>query len=68
MGAQTLVLEDAWNVYDHWLADSRVDFNAELTGMDDTFRDSIAPFAGKAAHKLVGDCYLLAYAKQAMPL
>jgi uncharacterized protein len=64
MGDETLTLRKAWDVYDHWLEDSRVEFYPEPNGVDAGFREAIAPFAGKAAHKWIGDCYLLAYAKQ----
>jgi len=63
MGEQTLVLRDAWAVYDHWLADSRVEFYPEPNGLDAVLREATAPFAGQAAPKWIGDCYLLAYAK-----
>lgn len=62
-GEQTLTLRKAWDVYDHWLEDSRVEFYPEPNGLEPVFREATAPFAGKAAHKWVGDCYLLAYAK-----
>jgi toxin-antitoxin system PIN domain toxin len=64
MGEQTLTLRKAWGVYDRWLNDPRVEFYPEPRGLDAAFRDAMAPFAGKAASKWVGDCYLLAYAKQ----
>lgn len=64
MGEQTLTLRKAWSVYDRWLNDPRVEFYPEPRGLDTEFREATAPFAGKAASKWVGDCYLLAYAKQ----
>ena len=64
MGEQTLTLRKAWGVYDRWLSDPRVEFYPEPRDLDAAFRDTTAPFAGKAASKWVGDCYLLAYAKQ----
>ncbi len=64
MGEQTLTLREAWGVYDNWLQDSRVEFYPEPSGVDVVFREATAPFAGKAASKWLGDCYLLAYAKQ----
>jgi toxin-antitoxin system PIN domain toxin len=64
MGEQTLKLRKAWAVYDRWLNDPRVEFYPEPRGLDAGFREATAPFAGKAASKWVGDCYLLAYAKQ----
>jgi hypothetical protein len=63
MGQQTLTLQKAWSVYDRWLEDPRVEFYPEPRGLDTAFRDATATFAGKAASKWVGDCYLLAYAK-----
>ncbi len=63
MGEQTLTLRRAWGVYDRWLSDPRVDIYPEPRGLDAGFREATAPFAGKAASKSVGDCYLLAYAK-----
>ena len=64
MGEQTLTLRKAWGVYDRWLSDPRVEFYPEPRGLDTGFREATAPFAGKAASKRVGDCYLLAYARQ----
>ena len=64
MGEQTLTLRKAWGVYDRWLNDPRVEFYPEPRSLDAAFREATAPFAGKAASKWVGDCYLLAYAKQ----
>ena len=64
MGEQTLTLRKAWGVYDRWLNDPRVEFYPEPRGLDTGFREATAPFAGKAASKWVGDCYLLAYARQ----
>ncbi len=64
MGEQTLTLERAWSVYDRWLDDPRVEFYPEPRGLDGTFRKATAPFAAQPASKWVGDCYLLAYAKE----
>jgi len=64
MGRQTLTLRKAWGVYDRWLNDLRVEFYPEPRGLEAGFREATAPFAGKAASKWVGDCYLLAYARQ----
>jgi toxin-antitoxin system PIN domain toxin len=63
MGEQTLVLQKAWDVYDHWLEDSRIEFYQEPSGLDAALREATSPFANKAAPKWIGDCYLLAYAK-----
>ena len=51
MGERTLTLRRAWSIHDLWLRNSLVEFYPE-------------PFAGKAASKWVGDCYLFAYAVQ----
>jgi hypothetical protein len=71
MGQQTLPLRRAWSVYDRWLDDPRIEFYPEPRGLDAGFRAATAPFAGKpasnagkSASKWVGDCYLLAYAKE----
>jgi toxin-antitoxin system PIN domain toxin len=63
MGQQALTLHKAWSVYDRWLEDPRVEFYPEPRDLESAFRDATAPFAGKAASKWVGDCYLLAFAK-----
>lgn len=64
MGGATLTLKQAWGIYEHWLADPRVEFYPEPHGIDLAFREATAPLASQAASKLVGGCYLLAYAKQ----
>jgi toxin-antitoxin system PIN domain toxin len=64
MGQQTLNLGTAWGVYDQWLQDPRVTFEAEPGGLDGVFRDVTEQLSGQQASKWVGDCYLLAYAKQ----
>jgi uncharacterized protein len=64
MGTGTLTLGKAWNVYERWLEDPRVEFYPEPLDLDRAFRDALAPFFGRAAFKMVGDCYLLAYAKR----
>ncbi len=63
MGEQVLTLRKAWGVYDGWLGDPRVEFYPEPRGLDAGFREATMPFAGKAASRWVGDCYLLAFAK-----
>ena len=63
MGDRTLSLRMAWGVYDRWLEDPRVEFYPEPRGIDATFRQTTEPFAAKQASKWIGDCYLLAYAK-----
>ena len=64
MGRQTLTLRRAWEVFDRWLEDPRVEFYREPRGLDVAFRAVTAPFAARSASKWVGDCYLLAFAKE----
>jgi uncharacterized protein len=64
MGDKTLTLGKAWAVYDRWLDDPRVEQHPEPRDMDSGLREVTAPFAAAAASKAVGDCYLLAFAKQ----
>ena len=65
MGGKTLTLRKAWAAYDDWLQDPRVQFYPEPRNVDAAFRMATEPFAGKAASKWVGDCWLLAYAEAA---
>jgi len=65
MGEQTSTLRQAWTIYDRWLEDPRVEFHPEPRGLETTFREMTSPFATLRASKWVGDCYLLACAKEA---
>lgn len=64
MGDQTLTLRKAWGVYDRWLEDPRVEFYPEPRNLDTGFRQTTEPFAARQASKAIGDCFLLAYAKE----
>ncbi len=64
MGEQTLTLRKAWSVYDRWLEDSRVEFYPEPRNLGTGFRLTTEPFGAQQASKAVGDCFLLAYAKE----
>lgn len=64
MGGQTLTLRQAWVVYERWMSDPRVEFYPEPRGIDAAFQEATAPFAAKPASKWVGDCYLLAFARE----
>lgn len=64
MGEQTLILRKAWGVYDRWLEDPRVEFYPEPRNIDAGFRQVTEPFGARQASKAVGDCWLLAYAKE----
>jgi len=63
MKREVLTVRKAWSVYDQWIADPRVDFFPEPRGLDAGFREVTATFANKPASKMVGDCYLLAFAR-----
>lgn len=65
MGDKTHTLNEAWAVYDRWLQDPRVEFYPEPRNVDAGFRKATEPFAGKAASKWVGNCWLLAFAEAA---
>ncbi|MGH9485383.1 MAG: hypothetical protein ACRD1F_10035, partial [Terriglobales bacterium] len=59
-----LTLRKAWVVYDRWLEDTPVEFYPEPRHLDTAFRQTTEPFAARHASKAVGDCFLLAYAKE----
>lgn len=62
MGDQILTLKEAWQVYDIWLADPRVEFYLEPRGVDSSFRKITRPFGSQSSSKVIGDCWLLAFA------
>jgi len=64
MGAQTATLGEAWELYDRWFEDPRVEFYPEPAGMEAALREATAPFDAKPASHWVGDCFLLANAKE----
>jgi uncharacterized protein len=64
MGDQTLTLRKAWGVYDRWLEDPRVELYPEPRNLDTGFRQTTEPFGARQAPKAVGDCFLLAYARE----
>jgi toxin-antitoxin system PIN domain toxin len=64
MGPETMTLRQAWHAYDDWRNDPRVEFYPEPLGMEAAFREATAPHETKPASKWIGDCYLLAYAKE----
>ncbi len=64
MGEQVLRLGEAWAVYDRWIQDPRVEFSPEPRGVDSELRQATATFSGFPASKTIGDCYLLAFAKE----
>ena len=64
MGDKTLTLPKAWGIYDRWLEDPRVEFCPEPRNLNTGFRQTTHPFATRKAPKAVGDCFLLAYARE----
>jgi uncharacterized protein len=64
MGPKTLMLSRAWRAYDRWVDDPRVALAPEPTGLDSAFRKHMRPFDEQPATRLIGDCYLLAFAQQ----
>ena len=64
MGDYAHTVERAWKVYDRWLSDPRVHFHSEPRSLDAVFRQATAPFSSNRASKWIGDCYLLAFARE----
>jgi toxin-antitoxin system PIN domain toxin len=64
MGDLTMTLDQAWEAYERWLRDPRVEFYPEPRDIETALRSITRPFARQQASKWVGDCYLLAYAMQ----
>jgi toxin-antitoxin system PIN domain toxin len=63
MAERLLTLRQAWDAYDVWREDPRVEFYPEPLGMETAFREATAPHETKSASKWIGDGYLLAYAR-----
>ena len=66
MGDYAHTIQDGWKVYDRWLSDTRLQFHPEPRTIDAAFRQATAQFASQRASKWIGDCYLLAFAKEAI--
>lgn len=64
MNMQPLTLGKAWSIYDRWLEHPSVEFYPEPRNLDSAFRQSTAAFSTKPASKAIGDCLLLATAKE----
>jgi hypothetical protein len=60
MGTDVMNQVQAWDVYDRWLQDDRVDFLDEPTGLDGRFRH--ATRSRRPAPKDWADAYLAAFA------
>jgi uncharacterized protein len=64
MAERILTLRQAWDAYDVWREDPRVEFYPEPAGLEIAFREATAPHESRSASKWIGDGYLLAYAKE----
>ena len=64
MGTSTLSLGRAWETYDKWLTDDRVVLYPEPRDIDEAFREATRHLHTSAASKAIGDCYLIAFAKE----
>jgi len=64
MGRNALTVQGGWSVYESWLGDRRIQFHPEPRRFDAAFRQATEPFAGQRASKWIGDCYLLAFARE----
>lgn len=65
MGDSTVTLAAAWEVYDQWKQDPRIELAAEPRGMETSFRQATAPFFKLPASNAVADCYLVGFAEAA---
>jgi len=64
MGGYAVSLGKAWDIYDQWLADDRVEFYPEPPGCDRAFRETTRHLHARSASKAIGDCYLIAFAQE----
>lgn len=64
MGEETLTSKEAWNVFDRWMGDPMVNFHPEPLGIESSFREATAGIAAKNSSNWIGDCYLLAHARE----
>lgn len=64
MGDQTLTLGGAWSVYDRWLEDPGVELYPDPREIESTLRTVCGPLMTQQASKWVGDCWILAFAKE----
>ena len=65
MGAHVLPMYQAWEIYDRWFKDPRIQFHPEPAQLEASFRHATEPFASQRASKWIGDCYLMAFAQEA---
>ena len=60
MGDDCLTVGGAWDVYETWLRDPKIEFRSEPADVGGLFRHATARFSKTAAPKALGDCYLVA--------
>ncbi len=63
MGSECKTLNQAWDVYDYWLNDPRIELWGEPGDLNTIFREATIPLGAQRAPKMVGDSFLLAYAE-----
>ncbi len=64
MGDYAYTVQNGWRIYDRWLEDPRIQFHPEPRHLDAAFRQATQPFADQRASKWIGDCFLLAFARE----
>jgi uncharacterized protein len=64
MGPATLSVREVWTVYDRWMKDPTVVFLPEPRTLEAPFREATTALAGQNSSNWIGDCYLLACAKE----
>jgi predicted nucleic acid-binding protein len=60
MGRDVRTIGEAWNIYDRWRDDSRIETRQESPEWDEAFRAATRSFSRLSSPKALGDCYLLA--------
>ena len=63
MGSDCLTVQKAWDIFDRWMEDPKVELRQDSPDADDLFRRATVPFAQRAAPKALADCYLLGLAQ-----
>lgn len=63
MGGDCLTVSKAWDVYDRWLRDPKVEIHSESSEVDALFRQATQHFAKLSSPKVLGDCYLVAVSR-----
>ncbi|HZO57503.1 MAG TPA: TA system VapC family ribonuclease toxin [Bryobacteraceae bacterium] len=64
MGDKLLNVREAWDVYDRWIKDPTVVFLPEPRTLEAPFREATTGLTAQNSSNWIGDCYLVAYAKE----